>query len=368
MARVCAYYRVKRSMRLLLLPAIVLWAASLTGAASWAQTDRIAGFEGGAGWLNSPPLTPAQLKGKVVLVDFWEYTCINCLRTLPYLREWYRRYRDDGLVIVGVHTPEFDFSSERANVAMATERLGVTWPVVLDSSFTIWKRYGNTIWPHEYLYDQSGRLVDSVLGEGDYPQTEAKIQTLLKSANPRVALPPVMALLPQDSYDKPGAVCYPHTPELVIGRRPIANASAFNNPSQDAYYTDNASNPPDGAIYLQGYWHLTSEASVSGGSDGYFALAYHAIQLVAVMKPEKGGSIRVNVTQDGRPVAKSDAGKDIRFDDRGRSFVQVNAGRAYDLIGNSTFGEHTLKLAPESYGLGVYDVAFESCEVPQRAR
>src|SRR5580704_19554069 len=101
--------------------------------------ERIASFDGGSGWINSTPLSPEQLRGKVVLVDFWEYTCINCLRTLPYLPEWYRRYHDRGLVIVGVHTPEFEFSGERANVAAAAKRLDVTWPIVLDDHFAIWK-------------------------------------------------------------------------------------------------------------------------------------------------------------------------------------------------------------------------------------
>jgi thiol-disulfide isomerase/thioredoxin len=334
-----------------------------SGSARAEQAERILSFDGAAGWINSAPLTPAQLRGNVVLVDFWEYTCINCLRTLPYLREWYRRYHDKGFIIVGVHTPEFDFSAERANVAAAAERLGVTWPIALDDSFTIWKRYGNTIWPHEYLYDQHGNLVDSVAGEGAYPQTEARIQALLRGADPQMALPPVMALLPQDSYDKPGAVCYPETPELLVGRRPIADASFINNPAQDTNYADTSSIHSDGAIYLQGYWHLTREAAVSGGG-GYVALRYHAIQLVAVMKPEGGGSIRVDVTQNGKPVAKSDAGKDLRYDAQGRSYVIVAAARAYDLIMNAHFGEYELKLQPESYGLGIYDFAFESCEVP----
>jgi thiol-disulfide isomerase/thioredoxin len=359
-----------RAARLFLVSAILSASAAgwIGAGASAGQSDQIQSFAGGAGWIGSAPITPAQLQGKVVLVDFWEYTCLNCLRTLPYLREWYRRYHDDGFVIVGVHTPEFDFSAQRANVEAAGARLGVVWPIVLDDSFTIWKRYGNTIWPHEYLYDRKGRLVESVLGEGDYPQTEEKIQALLKSGDPQLKLPPVMALLPQDSYDKPGAVCYPHTPELLVGRQPIANASGFNNPAQDTHYADKVSDPQDGALYLQGFWHLTTQAAVSGESNGYLALRYHAIQVVSVFKPEDGGSIRVDVTQDGQPVAKSDAGKDLRYDDRGRSFVQVDASRAYDVIVNARFGEHNLRVSPQGHGLGIYDFAFESCEVPQSTR
>ncbi|MGC1382092.1 MAG: redoxin family protein, partial [Candidatus Baltobacteraceae bacterium] len=331
---------------------------------STAPPAHMASFDGGAGWLNSPPLTPQMLQGKVVLVDFWEYTCINCLRTLPYLREWYRRYHDKGLVIIGVHTPEFHFSGERAHVAAAAKRLGVAWPVVLDDDFAIWKRYGNTIWPHEYLYDQSGRLVESVEGEGGYPQTEARIQALLKSADPKLTFPPVMALLPADSYDKPGAVCYPKTPEILIEAARIANATAFNDPTSDTNYADASPSHADGRIYLQGFWHATSQALVSGGGNGRLTMRYHAIEVMAVMKPEAGSALRVDVMQDGKPIARSDAGADIRYDARGASYVTVDAPRSYDLLANARFGAHDLQLAPEGYGAGIYDFAFESCEIP----
>jgi hypothetical protein len=211
-------------------------------------------------------------------------------------------------------------------------------------------------------------LLESVAGEGGYQETERRIQEALQSANPHEEFPPVMPLLPEDSYDKPGAVCYPQTPELLVGRRPIADAGASNLPSQDTNYADTAANPKDGAIYLQGYWQLSREAAISGESGGFFALRYHAIQLVAVMRPEGGGAIRVDVMQDDRAVARGDAGKDIEYDGQGHSYVTVNAARAYDLIVNAHFGEHQIELAPKSAGLGIYDVAFESCEIPGTAR
>ena len=347
-----------------LLAALLLWTAPLALLAQGTTPERILNFDGGAGWLNSAPLTPEALRGRVVLVDFWEYTCINCLRTLPYLREWDRRYRSEGLTIVGVHTPEFDFSGKRANVEAAAKRLGVTWPIVLDDRDAIWKRYGNESWPHEYLYDRQGRLVESFVGEGGYPQTETRIQQLLRQGNPSLSMPAVMALLPQDSYDKPGAVCYPKTDEILVGRGGIANPPGGGNPAQDSNFVYDGGTPRDGSIYLQGYWHVTPEAAVSGESNGVLVLRYHAIELVAVLRPERGGSVRVNVTQDGKPVPKDDAGKDLRYDPRGNSYADVDAPRAYDLIANAHFGDHTLRLAPSSDGLGVYDFAFESCEVP----
>src|SRR5271165_5085310 len=154
-----------------------------------ALTASMPSLAGNTGWLNSAPLTPADLHGKIVLVDFWEYTCVNCLRTLPYEKAWYDRYKQYGFVIVGVHTPEFHFAGETANVAAAAERLGVSWPIVLDSDGVIWQRYDNEFWPHEFLVDGEGRVVLDHAGEGDYPGTEAAIQNLIHKQQPGVQLP-----------------------------------------------------------------------------------------------------------------------------------------------------------------------------------
>ena len=322
----------------------------------------IASFDGATGWINSPVLHPGDLRGKVVLVDFWEYTCLNCLRTLPYLREWYKRYHNDGFTIVGVHTPEFAFSSQTPQIESAAKRLGIDWPIAVDSNLTIWKRYGINLWPTELLFDQSGRLVDAQYGEGNYPQTEAKIQALLHAADPALALPPVMPLLPQDNYDKPGAVCYPHTPEILIGQTPIADATAFGDPAKDLEYDDSGKHR-DGAIYLSGYWHMTRDAAAFGGGRGYFDLAYHAIEVAVVMTPGSGSS-RVIVTQDGKPLAREDAGADVHYDDAGNAYIEVDAARAYHVVENAVYGAHDLRLAPAGFGVAFYDVAFESCEVP----
>lgn len=327
----------------------------------------IPNFDGNTGWINSPPLTPDDLRGKTVLVDVFEYTCINCLRTLPYLREWYRRYHRYGFEIISVQTPEFHFSGERQNVEAAARRLGITWPIVLDDNGTIFKRYHSDGWPHEYLYAPNEQLIESFAGEGGYPETEGRIQAILHVTQPQLTFPPVMALLPQDNYDEPGAVCYPMTPELLVGRRPVADATSQNaNRMMDSDYVDSNPNHLDGAIYLQGYWHMTPEAAVSDASGAYFAMRYHAIQVDVVMKPERGGAIRVNVTLDGRPVPREDAGSDVKYDANGTSYVNVNAPRSYDIVGISArwAPERELKLMPQGAGLGIYDVAFESCEVP----
>jgi thiol-disulfide isomerase/thioredoxin len=354
----------------------VVAALLLIPAVGSADPDSILSFDGATGWLNSKPLTLADVQGKVVLVDFWEYTCVNCLRTLPYLREWYKRYAGDGFVIVGVHTPEFTFSGDSKNVEAATKRLGVTWPVALDSNDAIWNRYGNNSWPHELLFAQNGHRVESVIGEGGYPETEAKIQALLKLMHPNLQLPPVMALLPQDSYDKPGAVCYPETAETYLGgqRSQIANLppqlarDPFNPQPQflmaQALYSDNVSDHKDGKVYLQGGWRKTSQAVVSIDDRGHVAMKYHAIQVVSVMRPEGGSPVNVLVTQDGKPIPKEDAGADIHYDAQGRSYVDVDQPREYDLIMNKKFGTHQIALFPQARDLGVYTFDFESCEVP----
>lgn len=321
-------------------------------------------LDGGGQWIASAQSSPADLRGKIVLVDFWEYTCLNCLRTLPYLREWYKRYRDDGFVIVGVHTPEFSFSGESRQVSDAMKRLSIAWPVVLDDKRTIWNRYGITVWPTEMLFDREGRLVETQIGEGNYPQTERNIQSLIRASNKNAALPAPMALLPQDSYDKPGAVCYPHTPEVLIDQTPVANAPKFGNPSEDLEYADKAAHK-DGGVYLDGYWHATKEALVFGGGSGYFLLPYRAIEVTAVLTSDRGPN-RVTVLQDGKPVAREDAGADVRYDTSGSSYINVDASRSYQIVMNKTYGAHELKLVPQGSGVAVYDVAFESCEIPSK--
>ena len=355
----------RKTTRNVLLAAILAIGLSAPSNAVGSAFQSLPDLSGGEGWLNSPPLTREGLLGKVVLVDFWEYTCINCLHTLPYLAEWYRRYKDDGFVIIGVHTPEFTFSANPANIAVATKRLGVSWPVLLDPNRTLWSRFDNQVWPHEFLYDQSGNLIENAEGEGNYQETERKIQAAIKSRDPQFHPPPLMALLPQDNYTKPGSVCYPHTPEvqagIMRGAGP-ANLARYMNPSVENNFADPGSHQ-DGVIYLHGFWRTTDQAVISAGNDSAAALKYHAIQVVAVMRPEEGYLTRVRVTQDGAPVPHQDAGADIRYGADGFSYVDVEQPRAYDLIMNKHFGQHELSLAPARYGLGLYSFDFESCEV-----
>ena len=339
--------------------------------AAGADIHALQSFDGNTGWLNSAPLTPDALRGKIVLVDFWEYTCLNCLKTLPYEKSWYERYKQYGFVIVGVHTPEFKFSGDAANVAAAASRLGVTWPIALDANGVIWARYHNNFWPHEFLADGNGRIVLDHAGEGDYPSTERKIQDLIRKQHPDAQLPAPMALLAVDNYTKPGAVCYPQTQEVYVGLWRSPNAALGNREGyhrgEVVKYGDSGRNHFDGFVYLQGPWFNAEQAMVHARTDesanDHLDLQYHAIQVVAVLKPEGGKPITVYVDQDGKPLQRQDAGADVRFDSTGRAYTVVDAPRAYELVMNRHFGPHALRLRPVDYGLGVYSFDFESCEV-----
>jgi thiol-disulfide isomerase/thioredoxin len=322
-------------------------------------------------WINTEPLGIKDLRGKVVLVDFWDYTCVNCIRTLPYLKEWYRRYRDKGLVIVGIHTPEFEFAKSPGNVAAAVKRFGIEFPVLLDGNRDNWTAYANQYWPHKYLVDETGRIIYDHIGEGGYATTEAKIQELLKQVNPAVDLPPLME--PVRGADAPGAVCYPVTPELYAGLRGyrsghLGQADRYNPGGTVAFRLPDRE-LDDGKIYLSGFWLCTAEslrhARISPHGEDYVAVKYHAKECNAVLKPEPASPVRVYVTQDGGAVPREDAGRDVQYDENGRSYLQVDRPAMYNLTANREHGQHVIRLYADTEDLGLYAFTFSSCEVPR---
>jgi thiol-disulfide isomerase/thioredoxin len=356
---------------LLLIAALLLTTAVPRPGASAAPVEppgpQAPEFPAGLEWLNSPPLTVAALRGKVFLVDFWEYTCVNCLRTLPYLRAWHERYAEKGLVIVGVHTPEFAFARESQNVARAVKTLGLKYPVANDRDYKVWNSYGNRYWPAKFLFDAQGRLRYVHFGEGAYGDTEQRIQTLLREAKSDLSLPPLME--PVRGEDRPGAVCYPVTPELYAGhlRGLIGNADGFRK-DQTATYKD-PGKYQDGSLYLSGVWHSGPEGLRHGRATpapkDYVALRYHALEVNCVLKPERGKPVKVVVTQDGKPVRPADRGDDLRAGTGGETYLLVEEPRMYRIIKNAAFGSYDLKLACAQEGLGVYAFTFVSCVTPQ---
>ena len=321
-------------------------------------------------WLNSPPLRLEKLRGKVVLIDFWEYTCVNCIRTFPYLKAWHQKYKDKGLVIIGVHTPEFEFAKVNANVTKAAKDFGLTYPVVIDSQHAVWNTWGNQYWPAKYLIDAEGNVRYYHFGEGAYGTSESWIQRLLKEANPDVELPPLSPAL-RDT-DKPGAVCYPVTPELYLGYlrgsayRSLANREGYQ-PGKNVVYRD-PGKWQDGLVYVNGEWKNTPDGLITvratEPAKDYIAIKYHAIEVNSVLRPEEGKPVKVWVYHDGKPVAKQDQGTDIRYDEQGRSYLLVDEPRMYNIIKNAKFGQRTLKLTAGDAGMGIYSFTFVSCAIP----
>jgi thiol-disulfide isomerase/thioredoxin len=319
-------------------------------------------------WLNTDGKALKLKQGTVYLIDFWEYTCVNCIRTLPYLKEWNRRYAKDGLVIIGIHTPEFAFARDRANVAQAVKKFGITWPVLIDSEYKNWQAYGNNFWPRKYFIDQTGRIIADHGGEGSYAESEARIQQMLRQLHPDLRFEKPMD--PVRDTDKPGAICYPTTPELYAGERGSLTGQHGNiqpfEPGAISTFTDPGTHG-DGLIYLNGDWRTEKEslrhANATAGLKDYVALRYHALECNAVIKPEGGVPLRVVITQDGKPLARADAGADIRYDEQNRSYIFVDAPRMYRLTKNAKFGTYELRLASTSPDFGLYSFTFTSCEI-----
>jgi cytochrome c biogenesis protein CcdA/thiol-disulfide isomerase/thioredoxin len=234
-------------------------------------------------WFNSAPLTMHGLRGKVVLVDFWTYSCVNCLRTLPHLKAWDAAYRKDGLVIVGVHTPEFAFEHDSGNVRSAIERLGVRYPVMQDNAFRTWNAYANQYWPAEYLVDRNGHVRHAHFGEGSYGETEALIRRLLRVGGTRAR--PVADATPRGVQ----------TPETYLGYDRIARyVGSTLRPDREASYTFPEDVPQNGLAYA-GRWRVEGERAVAG-EDARLRLHFYARNVYLVL----GGRGRVDVLLGGK--------------------------------------------------------------------
>lgn len=314
-------------------------------------------------WFNSSPLSLRQLRGRVVLIDFWDYTCLNCIRTLPYVQAWHERYRDKGLTVIGVHTPEFTFAQYESNVERGIREFGLTYPIVIDSDYELWKAFANRCWPTKYLLDVEGYLRWAHFGEGAYQECEETIQELLRESNPSVSLPQLME--PVRAEDGPGAVCYAASPELYLGhkRGRIGNAGGFKE-DEISDYDFRPGHFEEGYFYARGRWASTVEYFESVGEGEHrIALKYSASGVNLVMAAPRGSVCEVLILQDGKPLDSTAATADTRFrisNQVDQSLVEVHASRMYGLVDNHAFGEHTLELICLS-GLAVFAFTFSSC-------
>jgi len=319
-------------------------------------------------WLNSSPLSLRQLRGRIVLIDFWDYTCVNCIRTLPYVQAWHERYGNKGLTVIGVHTPEFTFAQYESNVERGVREFGLTYPIVIDNNYELWKAFANRCWPTKYLLDKDSYLRFAHFGEGAYAEFEEAIQELLREINPSVALPPIME--PLRNEDRAGAVCYPPSPELYLGHRRgrIGNAGGFKE-DQIAEYSFSG-DFDENCFYASGQWASTAEYLESvGDAEHRIALQYSATGVNLVMASPRGGASEVLLLQDGRPLPREKAGKDVRFRTRNNeeeSYVAVQQSRMYSLVDNRDFGQHRLELVCPG-GVAAFAFTFTSCVDPDRA-
>ena len=322
-------------------------------------------------WFNSPSLTFRQLRGRAVLVDFWDYTCVNCIRTLPYVQAWHERYKDKGLTVIGVHTPEFTFAQYESNVERAIREFGLTYPMVLDSNYELWKAFGNRCWPTKYLLDKDGYLRFVHFGEGSYGETEQVIQELLREIDSNVSLPSLC--VPRRAEDAPGAVCYPATPEIYLGNRRgrIGNAGGFREDQIAEYSYPEAGSLQENCFYLQGKWASTAEYVEAAEEGGHcIKLRYSAASANLVMASPRKDVNEVVILQDGKPLSSRQATSDVRFrtkNDREESYIAVQNARMYFLVNNASFGEHTLELICPS-GLAAFAFTFTSCIDPEQSR
>lgn len=333
-------------------------------------------------WLNCDrPISREQLHGRVVLIDFWDYACVNCLRTLPYLRRWHERYSSRGLTIIGVHSPEFEFARLRAQVEAAVAEHQIEYPILLDNRYETWSRFTNKAWPTKYLVDASGYLRFKRQGEGYYQDTERAIQALLRQRDPDVTLP---ALLPPlRAEDMPGAVCYRPTPELYAGYQggglfggALGNPEGYVPQNPMFYRLPDWEDREIGQFYVDGVWRAWPEAlAYAGQGGGKLALPYQAVTVNAVLSPtadpvETALDLRptaaeplIEVRQDGRFLTPTNAGADITFLANGASVVKVTRPRLYQLVRNPGYETRSLELTFRACGLALYAFTFTTCVV-----
>jgi cytochrome c biogenesis protein CcdA/thiol-disulfide isomerase/thioredoxin len=272
------------------------------------------------GWLNSDPLTMKSLRGKVVLVDFWTYSCINCIRTLPYVTSWYEKYKDQGLVVIGVHTPEFAFEHKKENVAEALKKYKITYPVAQDNDYATWQAYSNRYWPAHYLIDAQGNIRETHFGEGGYEETEMAIQALLKEAGAEITDTEVTKEMGDVSAG-------PKTPETYLGsgraenlRSPEVVTGALQS------FTQPSTLPLHGYAF-EGQVQVGAEQALMK-TESALTLSFQGSKVFLVMRPGITGAVsKVKILLDGAPIAQSVSGKDVRNGE-----VVIDGDHLYELI------------------------------------
>jgi cytochrome c biogenesis protein CcdA/thiol-disulfide isomerase/thioredoxin len=313
-------------------PAVAMKAAEATPAAAALPVEgSIPSLSGAVEWLNSAPLTPAELKGKVVLVDFWTYSCINCLRSIPYVRAWADKYKDQGLVVIGVHAPEFAFEKNIGNVKQAVAKLKIDYPVALDNDYAIWRAFKNEYWPADYFIDAKGQIRHHFFGEGDYAESEKVIQQLLAEAGKGSVSADVVSVSATGAEAASDAADV-KSPETYVG---FARSENFVSPggavgdSRHVYATGELKQLNDWG--LSGDWTIGGQSATLNKTDGAISFRFHARDLHLVLGPSANGKpVRFRVTVNGSAPGES-RGDDVNADGKG----VVTDHRLYQLVRQS---------------------------------
>lgn len=300
-----------------------------------------------------------RLAGKVVLIDFWTYSCVNCLRTLPHVNRWHDTYAEKGLVVIGVHTPEFDFEKDQKNVEAALKKYKIKYPVVLDPDYKIWKLYANRWWPRKFLVDSTGAIVYDHVGEGGYAETEQAIQKALT----QIGQEDLPVIEPDASVG--GGICYRTSPETYLGflRGRYGNAGKFV-PKEEGVFTDEAGDREEDLVYLHGHFSIQGEyvehTKKLATASEYIAMKYSAFSVNLVMENTQGRSSVVQVELDGQPLPEDMAGEDVYFE-KGKALVKVTQSRMYRLVDSDTYHRGTIKLKVVDAGVKFFAFTFGGC-------
>jgi len=306
-------------------------------------------------WIQGPEVSIVASRGSVVLIDFWESTCINCVRTLPYLRAWHERYAGRGLVMVGVHTPEFEVTADPALVAAAVRDEKIPYPVLLDEGRATWQIFANHYWPAKYLVDARGYLRYEHFGEGAYGHTEEWIQRLLQEAGDDRPMPPILA--PVREEDRPGAVCHPATRETYVGyHRGRLMAPEGYRPGAEVRHVGLAEPPEPGAFTVRGLWRHEAEylEVAEPGAELEMLCDASGVQVVV------GEAGELEIEMDGAPVPAAERGRDVIEHD-GRTFAVWERSRMVWLIESAEFRRRRLLLRFAAPGARLYAFTFSTC-------
>lgn len=327
-------------------------------------------FAGLEGWINSAALSVDELldENRVILVDFWTYTCINCIRTLPFLRDWHEKYADHGLTIVGVHSPEFEFEQQRPNVIEATNRYALQYPVAQDNEMATWRAFNNSFWPAKYLIGADGSVRYQHFGEGSYDKTERAIREALTDAGYEIEAIPRGGVDSQRLDPHARAI----TRELYGGYERnfnsnglyAAQAAYYEAPDRTFEYQDVTAGTQrnHNQWYLHGVWRNEREAIVHGRqtdeASDYIAFRFVARSVNAVLKSPSEQPYTVVVEIDGRPLTADEAGADITYNDLGQSVIVVDEPRVYAVVELPMLGDRELRLRSGSEDFSLYAVTF----------